>query len=334
MKAIVVREFGDPNVMSIEDVPDPEAKSGQIVVAIRAAGPNPYETYQRAGKYGVLPKLPYTPGSDSAGVVERVGEGVTDFKIGDRVYSNASLSGTYAEKAIFEAKSLHRLPEKISFEQGAALGAPYATAYYALALRAHAKKGESVLIHGASGAVGLAAVQFAHAMGLTVIGTASTEDGRKVVKENGADHVLDHKREGYLDELKPLTTDKGLVNHEARAPEGRTGVDLILEMLANVNLAKDLGVIAKRGRIIVIGNRGKVEIDPRDAMSKEADIRGMSIMNASDEQLHSIHEAIIAGLEAGSLRPVIAKKFPLAEAPAAHRELEQSHEPGKIVLIP
>jgi NADPH2:quinone reductase len=135
--------------MKIEDAPDPKPEREQIVVAILAAGPNPYETYQRAGKYGVLPKLPYTPGSDAAGVVDSVGDGVTDFKIGDRVYSNASLSGTYAEKALFASKMLHHLPESISFEQGAALGAPYATAYYALVIRAHAKKGESVLVHGA-----------------------------------------------------------------------------------------------------------------------------------------------------------------------------------------
>jgi NADPH2:quinone reductase len=320
MKAIVVHALGDPEVMKLEDTADPKPDRGQLVVAIKAIGINPVDTYKRAGKYGVLPKLPYTPGTDAAGIVERVGADVPEFSVGDRVYVNASLSGTYAEKTLCEAKSVHQLPENISFEQGAALGVPYATAYRALVVRGNAKAGESLLVHGASGGVGIAAVQLARAAGLTVFGTASSEEGRTIVRECGAIHALDHKREGYLDELKTLTHGKG--------------VDLILEMMANVNLSKDLGALAKNGRVVVIGSRGKVEIDPRDGMGKDADIRAMTLMNADDEELRGIHAALIAGLELGALKPIIGKKIPLAEAVRAHREIIDSHAEGKIVLIP
>jgi NADPH2:quinone reductase len=320
MKTIVVHAFGDPEVMKLEDTADPKPDRGQLVVAIKAIGINPVDTYKRAGKYGVLPKLPYTPGTDAAGIVERVGADVPEFSVGDRVYVNASLSGTYAEKTLCEAKSVHQLPENISFEQGAALGVPYATAYRALVVRGNAKAGESLLVHGASGGVGIAAVQLARAAGLSVFGTASSEEGRTIVRESGAIHALDHKREGYLDELKTLTHGKG--------------VDLILEMMANVNLSKDLGALAKNGRVVVIGSRGKVEIDPRDGMGKDADIRAMTLMNADDEELRGIHAALIAGLELGTLKPIIGKKILLAEAARAHREIIDSHAEGKIVLIP
>ena len=189
MKTIVVRSFGGPEVLKLEDAPEPKAERGQVVVAIRAIGINPVETYVRSGTYARQPNLPYTPGSDAAGIVESVGADVAEFSPGDRVYVNASLSGTYAEKALCEPKSVHRLPEKISFEQGAALGVPYATAYRALFLRGGAIAGENVLIHGASGGVGIAAVQLARAAGMTVIGTASTEAGRKLVLEAGAAHA-------------------------------------------------------------------------------------------------------------------------------------------------
>jgi len=320
MKSIVVRSFGGPEVLKLEDAPDPKAERGQVVVAIRAIGINPVETYVRSGTYARQPNLPYTPGSDAAGIIESVGVDVAEFSPGDRVYLNGSLSGTYAEKALCEPKSVHRLPEKISFEQGAALGVPYATAYRALFLRGGAIAGENVLIHGASGGVGMAAVQLARAAGMTVIGTASTEAGRKLVLEAGAAHALDHGAPHVLDQVMALT-------------QGR-GVDVIIEMLANVNLGSDLKMLAKHGRVVVVGSRGPVEINPRDAMGKDADIRAMTLMNADDAELHRIHAALIAGLELGTLHPIIGKKFPLSEAARAHEEIGKSAAHGKIVLIP
>jgi NADPH2:quinone reductase len=320
MKAIRVHEFGDAEVMHLEDVPDPHPDVTQILVRVRAAGVNPVDTYIRSGFYARRPELPYTPGSDAAGTVEVAGEGVRRFKPGDRVYLDASVTGTYAELALCESAHVHALPERATFAQGAALGVPYVTAHRALFGRAQARAGESVLVHGASGGVGIAAVQLARAAGMTVIGTGGTEEGRKLVAREGAHHVLDHHADGYLRELTTLT-------------EGR-GVDVIIEMLANVNLDRDLGVLARFGRVVVVGNRGRVEIDARQAMGRDASIHGMTAFNISTDERASIHAALIAGLEAGTLRPVVGVELPLAEAARAHEEQLEAGAFGKIVLIP
>lgn len=320
MKAIRVEEFGDPEVMRLIEVADPVASPGQVVVRVRAAGVNPVDTYIRAGEYGVKPPLPYTPGMDAAGVVEAIGEGVTRVAVGDRVYVAGSLTGTYAGLTLCDEAQVHRLPEAVSFSQGAGIYVPYATAYRALFQRAHALPGESVLVHGASGGVGIAATQLARAAGLTVIGTGGTEQGRQLVVEQGAHHVLDHRAPDYLEQLLALT--------------GGRGVDVVLEMLANVNLGKDLNVLARGGRVVVIGSRGPIEIDPRAAMTRDASIHGMAMMNTPVQELSGIHAALIAGLENGTLRPVVGQELPLVDAPRAHKAVLEPGAYGKIVLLP
>jgi NADPH2:quinone reductase len=319
MKSIRVHQFGGPEVLRFEDVPAPQAGPGQVVVRVRAAGVNPVDTYFRSGANPAI-KPPYTPGSDAAGEVESIGAGVTALAPGDRVYVGGALSGTYAESALCDAGRAYRLPAHLNFEQGAALHIPYATAHRALFHRAQAKAGETVLVHGASGGVGIAAVQFARAAGLTVIGTAGTEQGRALVHAEGAHHVLDHAREGYLDAALQLTAGRG--------------VDIILEMLSNVNLGRDLPALAMRGRVIVIGSRGKVEVTPRDLMSRDADVRGMTLFNCSSEELAAIHAAVHAGLCNGTLRPVVGRRFPLAQAAAAHIAVLVPGAHGKIILEP
>jgi NADPH2:quinone reductase len=320
MKAIRVHEFGGPEVMKLEDVADLLPGPGQVVLRVHAAGVNPVESYVRTGTYAIKPNLPYTPGNDAAGVVVAVGAGVTSVKAGDRVYTSGALTGTYAEQTLCLEGQVHRLPDSVSFEQGAAIGVAYGTAYRGLFQRGDAKAGETVLVHGASGGVGTAAVQLARAAGITVIGTAGSEEGLKLVKQQGAHHVLNHAAEGYLDELMTLT--------------GGRGVDVILEMLANKNLGKDLTVLAKKGRVVVIGSRGPVEINPRDAMGREADIRGLTLFATSEAESGEMHAALVAGLENGTLRPVIAQKIPLAEAARAHVEImKHSGALGKIVLV-
>ncbi|HYP52682.1 MAG TPA: NADPH:quinone reductase [Pyrinomonadaceae bacterium] len=313
-------EFGGPEVMRLEEVAEPRAGRGQVLVRVRAAGVNPVDTYIRAGAYARVPELPYTPGSDAAGLVKEVGEGVRTVKAGDRVYVAGSLSGTYAELALCEASQVHALPERVTFAQGAGVYVPYATAYRALFQRGQASAGESVLVHGASGGVGVAAVQLARAAGLKVYGTGGTDEGRRLAADEGAHHVLDHRAPDYLEQLMRLT-------------EGH-GVDIILEMLANVNLDKDLNVLARNGRVVVIGNRGTVEINPRAAMSRDADIRGMSLLVAPTEELAGIHDALVAGLENGTLRPVVGRELPLADAPHAHEAVLAPGAYGKIVLVP
>jgi len=320
MKAIRVHEFGPPEVMRLEQVPDLRPGTGEVLVRVKAAGVNPVDTYIRSGAYAVKPSLPYTPGSDAAGVVDAVGGGIGKVAAGNRVYVHGTLTGAYAELVLCKESQVWPLPDAVTFEQGAALGVPYATAYRALFHRAHAAPGETVLIHGASGGVGVAGTQLARAAGLTVIGTAGTDQGLELVREQGAHHVLNHREVGYADKLTPLT--------------GGRGVDVVLEMLANVNLDKDLNVLAKHGRVVVVGSRGTVEVNPRAAMSRDADILGMTLFNATEQDLGSIHAALVAGLENRSLRPVVGRSLPLADAARAHQAVMEAGAHGKIVLVP
>jgi NADPH:quinone reductase len=320
MKAIRVHEFGGPEVLRLEDVEEPRPGAGQVVVRVRAAGVNPVDTYIRSGIHAVRPQLPYTPGLDAAGEVEAVGEGVARVRAGQRVYTAGSLSGTYAELALCDESQVHPLPDNVSFSQGAGVTTPYATAYRAIFQRAHGQPGEAVFVHGASGGVGTAAVQIARAAGFKVVGTAGTDEGRKLVAEQGAHHVLDHHAPDYLEELTRLT--------------GGRGPDVILEMLANVNLNRDLEVVAKGGRVVVIGSRGAIEITPRLAMARDADILGLMLFNATPQEMASIHAALVAGLEAGTLRPVVGRELPLTDAARAHEEVMKPGAYGKIVLLP
>lgn len=324
MKAIVVREFGKPDVMKLEaNAPDPTPGPGDVLVRIRAAGVNPVDSYIHTGTYVRKPTLPYTPGFDGAGEVESVGADVTGFSPGDRVYIGGpgyapSGAGTYAERAIVPPAHVHTLPARSSFAQGAAIGVPYATAYRALFQRAGAKPGETVLIHGATGGVGIAGVELARARGLRVIGSGGTDKGLAAVREHGADVVVNHRTPGYTDDIM-------------RATNGR-GVNVIVEMAAHVNLDRDLTLLARGGRVIVVGNRGRVEIDARQAMGRDAAVLGMTLFNASDADLAEIHAAITAGLANGTLNPVIGREMPLADAARAHEAVMEPGALGKIVL--
>lgn len=324
MKAILAREFGGPEVLRLEDVPDPTAGPGQVRVKVHAVGVNPYDTYMRAGGYAIKPDLPYIPGADAAGVIDQVGVGVSGIQAGDRVYvSGTALGkahGAYAAYAICDPAQVHHLPPGISFSQGAGLFVPYVTAWRALFGRGNARAGDTLLIHGASGGVGVAATQFAVAAGLTVIGTAGTDDGLALIKTQGAHHALNHRTPGYLDQVVALA--------------GGRGPDLILEMLANVNLDHDLTMLAPGGRVVVIGNRGRVEIDPRKIMTKDLAVYGLALWGIPADEVRRAHLAIIAGLESGALKPAVGTELPLAEAAKAHAMVMEPGARGKIVLLP
>jgi NADPH2:quinone reductase len=320
MKAIVVREFGEPDVLKLEEVPTPEPAGAQVLVKIEAAGVNPVDTYLRTGIHAHAPNLPYTPGKDGAGVVETVGPDCKKFKVGDRVYTAGSISGTYAEFALCREEDLGSLPENVSFEQGAGVWTPYATSYRALFQKAKARDGEFVLVHGASGGVGIAATQWAKNAGCKVIGTASSEAGKQLVLDQGADAVFDHTDEDHFGDI-----------HE-RADE--KGVNVIIEMLANVNLERDFEALAMYGRIVVVGNRGSIQFTPRQAMTRETTIYGMSLYNSTQPERDEIHAAIYGGLSAGTLSPVVRESIPLSDAPRSHREVIDTKAFGKIVLVP
>ena len=319
MKAIRVHQFGGPEVLKLEEVPTPKPDTGQVLVRVRAIGVNPYDTYMRAGTYAIKPPLPYTPGSDAAGTVEAVGPGVIKVKPGDRVYTARTLTGAYAEYTLALEEQVNRLPDNVSFEQGAGVWVPYGTAYHALHHFAKVRAGETVLVHGASGGVGTAAVQISRAMGMTVFGTAGTDKGLDLVKREGAHQAFNHRTTGYHEEIMKAS--------------GGKGVNVILEMLANVNLGSDLKMLALEGRVVVVGSRGDVTITPRDLMSRRASVRAFTLWAAQPAEVAEIHAGLFAGMENGTLRPVVAKKLPLAEAARAHKEILEPGAEGKIVLV-
>lgn len=309
--------------MKLEVVADRSAGPGQVLVNVKAAGVNPVDTYIRSGTYAALPSLPYTPGADAAGVVESVGDDVRTFKAGDRVYfsgtADGRASGAYAERALCEAAQVHHLPPHVTFQEAAGVGVPYVTAWRALFEKGRAVPGETVLIHGASGAVGVGAVQMARAAGLRVFGTAGSDRGRQLAREQGAHEVFDHAAPGY---------EKSIIAKN----DGR-GVDLVIEMLANVNLVRDLEMLAKRGRVVIVGNRGSLELNPRAIMGKDATVVGFTNWNATPSELAVAHAAVAAGMERSGYKPQVGREMPLSDASRAHEEVLKPGAYGKIVLM-
>lgn len=319
MKTIEVVEFGGPNVLQLVDKEIPKPGNGEVLVKVYAVGVNPVETYIRAGTYPRLPDLPYTPGGNIAGVVESCGAGAGTWLPGDRVYSSATLSGGYAQYALCRADQIFSLPEQLSFAQGAAVGVPAATAWRGLFIRGSAQTAEKVLVHGASGSVGQAAIQLGKDSSLEMFGTASSENGCELVRKLGA-AAFNHNMPGYVDELLAAT-------------EGN-GFDLILEMLANENLEKDLHLLAPGGRVVIIGSRGRIEIDPRLTMGKETDIRGLAVFNATAEETLATHAGLASAMKRGALIPAVSHELALAEAPLSHQLVMENNKGGKIVLLP
>ncbi|MEE1675685.1 NADPH:quinone reductase [Agarivorans aestuarii] len=313
MQAIQAQHHGD--TLSLEQIDDLQANQDQILIKVEAAGVNPVDTYIVAGTNNYTATFPHTPGKDAAGTIVQLGAKVSGFKLGQRVYCAGTLSGASAELCLASPQQVHPLPDCLSYEQGACLGTPYATAWRALFIRARSQSAETVLIHGASGGVGLAAIQLAKAAGCRVFATAGSEAGLALLKQQGADVVANHHQAEHYQTLQQA---------------GK--VDVILEMLANQNLGDDLPLLNKGGRVVVIGSRGSVEINPRDLMARDACVMGMALANADSQQLTQIHAAIYAGATAGFIRPVISQSFNLADTTLAHEAVMQAGATGNIVV--
>jgi len=319
MKAVRVKKFGDERVLEVEEIEKVKPKAGEILVKVAAAGINPVDTYIRSGNYlpSRLPSLPYTPGGDVSGTVEAIGEGVTEFKTGDKVYSLlCTSSGAYAEYSTVKETFAVKLHDGLSLIEGAAIGVPYFTADRALRTLGGAKKGENLLIHGASGGVGLAAIQIAKFLGLNVVGTAGSADGIKLIESFGI-KAYNHRAENYLAEMR----------------ENEKPFDIIVEMLANINLQNDLTLLKGHGRIMVVGNRGDIEINPRLLMGPETEIRGISLWNLENNfaDKHKTIELLEAMAKSRTLKPVLGKRYSLTECRTAHHEiLKNSGSCGKM----
>ncbi|MFV0413705.1 MAG: NADPH:quinone reductase [Oscillospiraceae bacterium] len=322
MQAIVVKEFGGPEVLQLAQAIVPALAAGQVRVRLYAAGVNPVDTYIRQGQYAMgLPKLPYTPGNDGAGVVDEVGAGVGGIAKGDRVFVAGLLggfcSGTYAEMVVCSSRAVGLLPPGVPYSQGAGLGTPGLAACQALFGRARVQQGETVLVQGAGGGVGSLALQLAVQAGCRVIATAGEAETLALARSLGAAKVVNYHDENALAQI------------QAAAP---AGVDVVVEVLANRNLAKDFEVLARYGRIVVVGSRGSLEFDPRLTMTKEAVVYGMNLHNMRPQEgAENVNR--LAGALAKGMVVAVGRQLPLYQAAEAHRlVLEKAGVPGKIIL--
>lgn len=324
MRAIRVSHFGDSNVLEYSSgVQLPKLKENEVLIQVKAIGVNPVDTYIRSGNFPLKPDLPFTPGFDVAGIIRELGSKdiESEFFVGQRVFASNTTSGGYAEMCNVPAKACYPLDDKLTFQQGAALGIPYLTAYRALFMKAKPECGQTVLVHGASGAVGLALVQLAVGQkNLRVFGTAGSEAGLKLVQEQGADKVFNHHNKSYVQQILEATDGKG--------------VDIIFEMLANVNLNKDCDMASFQGKIFIIGNRGAVDFDASSVMMKELSINGIAVLHSSEIEANAQAKGLIEAIKTGSVNPVIGKEFSLKNANIAHDYIiDNSGSSGKVVLV-
>lgn len=315
MKAIVVRSFGGPSALQhVTNWPLPKAHENNVCVRVHCAGVNPVDTYIRSGLVSQQ-SLPFIAGSDGAGVVEECGSAVTKFKKGDRVFFSKTSTGSYAQFCLVPEEKVSHL-QGLSFEEGACIGIPYYTAYRAMH-KTPITPQHTVLVHGASGGVGLACVQLASKLGARVLGTAGTEQGKQLVRQNGASAVFNHREEGYMQEIKKV---------------GK--VDVVLEMRAAVNLQKDLDLITPQGSIVVIGSRGATEMHPRSLMATECRLTGVSLTSTTFDEWNEMTAYMDRHIREGTVKPVIGSRFSMAEAVQAHEEVIKhtggSH--GKILI--
>ncbi|MFC7227220.1 NADPH:quinone reductase [Salinirubellus salinus] len=317
MRAVRYAEHGGPEVLSVEEVDRPKPGHGDLLVRVEAAGVNPVDTYFREGEYPV-PELPWTPGSDAAGVVETVGPGVEGFEVGDRVFATGLGNwnqGTCAEYVRVPSDHAAVLPVGCSFEEGAALGLVGVTAWQALVHHAELEPAESVLIHSGSGGVGHVAVQLAAATGAEVTTTASPPY-HDTLRALGADTVLDYTR---ADLAEAITA--------AGAP------DVILDTFANEYAELDFEVAAERGRVVAIGNTGPTAPVPMGpGKFKDLRFQVMSMFNTPDTG--AVLARLGTLLAAGRVVPEVARTYPLAETPDAHRAVLEESFLGKLVVIP
>jgi len=325
MRAVQISRFGDTGVLDIVELPIPEPGANQVRIRVMAAGVNPVDTYVRSGAYGDRP-MPVALGFDAAGEIDAVGPGMDASVIGTRVYTCSALPGAYAQFAIVDIDRTYPLPDNISYDQGAAIGIPYATAYAALHQHASTNATSTVFVHGGSGGVGIPTIELAKLAGARVAASCGTDAGEEILRAHGADIIVRHDKEGYLDTLTSLVSAPG--------SNGQLGIDTIVEMAAHINLGNDLTLLNNRGTVVVVGSRGPVQINARDVMRRDARIQGMLLFNLTSEERQDIHSKLYPLLLDGVLNPRVATTLPLDAVRDAHVNVLKSGIGGKIVLNP
>jgi NADPH2:quinone reductase len=323
MRAMVCEAFGGPEVLALRDVPDPPPPSaGEIQVRIGARGVQYVDVLMLAGKYQFRPEPPFIPGNEAAGVVAAVGTGVTDFKVGDRVMSRHTL-GACAELGNAKAALCDKIPEGMSVEQAGVFRGAYATAYYALLQRGRMVAGEWVLVHGAAGGIGIAAIQVAKVFGAKVIATASTEAKRAACLEEGADHAIGY-RDGFVDKVKELT--------------GGRGVDIVYDPIGDKVADESLRCLAWGGRLLILGflGGGPTNIKSNYLLIKGIDAVGVRIggLNETNPALAIANMKVLTELAAqGKLKPRISHRFRLEQTAEAIQAVIDRAVIGKAVVV-
>jgi NADPH:quinone reductase-like Zn-dependent oxidoreductase len=342
MRAVVITRHGGPEVLRVEDRPDPPVGADQVRIAVRAAGINFADLMARSGVYPDAPSPPSVVGYEVAGEVEAVGESVESYRIGDRVLAGTRFGG-YGELVSVDAGQVLPLPEHLGFEQGAAFPVNYATAYAALVIMGGLKADERVLIHAAAGGVGIAATQIASRIGAEVFGTASASK-HEAIREQGVDHPIDYRSRDFASEALRIS--------------GGLGLDLIIDAVGPTSFRKDYAILRPGGRLIMFGLS---EVQTGETRSIAAVVRSLArmplatmpwwkslqIMNENkgvfglnmlkwwdDEGLDRVLEPLRADLEGRGLIPVVAESFPFERAADAHRFLGEARNVGKVVLTP
>jgi NADPH2:quinone reductase len=321
MKAWRVHEWCEPEQMSFEDIPTPEPGKGEIRIRNHAAALNFFDILMVQGKYQTKPPRPFTPGSEVAGTVEAVGEGVTQFNIGDRVQAMAP-SGGYAECSIAPAAKTFRIPDAMSFEEAAAMIVIYQTSYFALTHRTQIKPGEWLLVHAAAGGVGLSATQIGKALGARVIATAGSEEKLQFCLSQGAEHALNYRDSAWVDAVKKIT--------------GR-GADIVYDPVGGEIFDLSTKCIAPEGRLLVIGFAGGTipSIAANRILLKNMSVTGVywgGYLEHHPEYMAEAEAALFKMYEAGQIKPIVSESFALADAVMALNALATRKTVAKVVL--
>jgi NADPH2:quinone reductase len=326
MRAVWVREHGAPETARVEEVPAPAIGDEQVLVDIKAIGVNYPDLLVMGGTYQILPPRPFSPGKDAAGIVRAVGSRATHCKPGDRVAVHLEY-GAYAEQVAAKDAVCHVLPEAMSFEEAAAMGLVYQTAHFGLIERGLYQRGETVLVNGAAGGIGLAAVQIAKGLGATVFAGVNNEEHGRIARENGADQVIDLARPDLRDSLRA----------QVHALSGGRGVDIVLDPLGGAVFEASLRALAWRGRMVVIGFAagGIPELKVNYLLVKNITVSGLQwsdYRERAPDWVRRVQMELFELYVKGAIRPRVMRSFPLERFAEALALVKSGSVQGKVVL--